>query len=789
MSTTTQLNENALQFRITPKTIASQVQKALNLYNNVIASAIQETGSNCDDTTQEYIDKFGLGTRKPYQVSVERKGDFIEIIFVDHGMGMTKKQFLNHYWKIGNSSKEKNNRATGKFGIGAKAILGVSDFYTIATKSVVDGVTHAYTLKTIPTDFDGEILPVFEKEEIQIAPLNIPHGTVTKFQVKAHNLSYVLQGLKQIALTGCEIHLHDNLNLVDFKMPTFKVFKYNGKKYYYSEDNYYQGKVIIGNIPYPTDNLNLPYWVSRCPFMPVFTNQDLQYNETREYIKKDFDGTYGTEEKVKEAYENLDGGLKAEYHNQNKPTNCSELEYFELLGSMNHPSIELDGQKVELNFLNGTSDLKLSHSVYGTELLEVKLNGLHYLFGEVLTNASKFRQIDDYGDSFKKEEVRNVSTPFNQVFHRNVKIIYNGRATQKSMGYYFDFMNDDDNEIVYIHTDNLQAILDVNKTDLALERLVKTWIGNVLSDTVETFFKRVILQAFEKVESSLINCEKIQSEAKENGYNFKKYRNIQIVSGNINVYEGISYGHRRTFDMETLEESENVFVYTVGRSTNFKASIHTYSDLREKYQELFGKRYTKNYRFIRINKSDMNKKALRDFVENADNFISEDNFLPELIAMKDLWKPVIRYYCKLNLYKKLEEFKLEHFQYNETLSILFNPEIKWIENTLKTINLKYRKTRYYGGKELIRDWYEGVLTQLLELDDSFKRIYNIVETLKEDKYSKLSTIADRVEQVESISEWLKFTHNEEAFNYALPILKEKGIELSEDQIARIKKQF
>ena len=103
--------------------------------------------------------------------------------------------------------------------------------------------------------------------------------------------------------------------------------------------------------------------------------------------------------------------------------------------------------------------------------------------------------------------------------------------------------------------------------------------------------------------------------------------------------------------------------------------------------------------------------------------------------------------------------------------------------------MKYRKTRYYGGKELIRDWYEGVLTQLLELDDSFKRIYNIVETLKEDKYSKLSTIADRVEQVESISEWLKFTHNEEAFNYALPILKEKGIELSEDQIARIKKQF
>jgi len=66
-----------------------------------------------------------------------------EISVIDNGIGMTKEELQEHYWKAGSSGKNNPEAraagVVGTFGIGAMANFGIADQLTVITESAKDG--------------------------------------------------------------------------------------------------------------------------------------------------------------------------------------------------------------------------------------------------------------------------------------------------------------------------------------------------------------------------------------------------------------------------------------------------------------------------------------------------------------------------------------------------------------------------------------------------------------------------------------------------------------------------
>jgi acyl carrier protein len=782
---------NTLQFEITEKLIAQQVKTNLHLYGDPIVASMQETGSNSFDTIQELFDTHGIAP-KPYQIFVSYKGDFIEIMFVDEGMGMTRQQFDTHYWKIGNSSKTKDANQTGKFGIGAKAILAVNPSYTIATKSIVDGVTHAYTLKRIDKNFDGDILPVFEKEEIQISDLEIQHGTVTRFQVRrsSETLKAISKGLYQLALTGCQIDIQDaieNEYNFNFQMPTFEKMNVGGKTYLYTENSYYKGKVIIGNIPYPQQFAG--NWANNCPFLPTFDNEDLQYNETREYLMKDYDDTYGNKSTIVSTYTELRDGLKKEYQKQKGELDCTELEYYKYYKQSQSPTITLNNKEIQLAFTN--VNLVSPHKKWKTLLMDANFNmpNIDKVWGDVpFINDRNFRRITDDFDGFGKEKayIGNIAHNF-----ENFPLLYNGRGHQNNFGYYFDVLNNNlgySTGIVYHVGDDIDSFIPTD--DDAIAKIIKGFCGLQIGEEFE-FMKKVVLQYFETVKANCINLSEIEKDIKEEGYKFKKFRNIKSTySGKINVYVGINYPTKRQFSTDYIEDNDDtLFVYTVGRNSRFGLMPTLFENLKKDYKNIKGKEY-KEYsngtkvRFLRFNKTDMNKKTFRTYIEEADNVITEEQFTDYICKEENLWKPVLKYSLK-NEFGNLIQVLKHRIGYTNTLQFFFDQKLKALDRFYNQLNLvdKYQGYTWRTEKISLETPFNEHIFETLPCFQSYKDKYELVTTYKVDK---IQQITNDVSKLEKVTEWLDFLHSLEAFELSLPILKKLGIDLTDAQIKEMR---
>lgn len=110
---------------------------AKQIYQSPLA-LLRENAQNAFDAVRQRLhDKPGFEPRIDITLTPE------QIVITDNGIGMTKDDLLNHYWKAGSSSK--NNDAAraagvvGTFGIGAMANFGIANVLTVETESALTG--------------------------------------------------------------------------------------------------------------------------------------------------------------------------------------------------------------------------------------------------------------------------------------------------------------------------------------------------------------------------------------------------------------------------------------------------------------------------------------------------------------------------------------------------------------------------------------------------------------------------------------------------------------------------
>jgi hypothetical protein len=773
--TMSNFTEKTLNYsEITEQIIAKQVETNLNLYADPLTAAMQETGSNCFDTIVERQKKLGLDPT-PYNIDVSQKGEYFQITFADEGLGMTKEQFLNHYWRIGNSSKKKDENQTGKFGIGAKSVLALSPSYIVVTKSHMDGVTHGYLLKRVDKDFDGEILPTFEYEEIEVDELMFEHGTVTRFNVKAtyESQKSLINGLYQLALTGAKITISDevkNRSYWDFELPKFQDVKIGNKTYLYTNHPYYKGKIVVGNIPYPTNNVITDYWVQRSPLIPTFNNSKVVYNETREYLKKDFDDTYGNKDRLEKAYGAIREGLKEEFYRQNDDMDCAELEYYKYLLNSDHPTITLDGLELDLSFTG--QKMVAKHKKYGESLLDIPTKSLQNILPEIpMIDSQKFQLVEDHNNSIEKQYVDKLGIVVRYLEQQGLELICEGRVTQKNMGYYFDHLTD--KKSVVVTTTPLNYLFPTDNS--ILTKIVKDWMYNRIQvgTTQFDFLLKVVDQYFEQLSQNIVDGKVLAMQAKKASYNFKKERGIKNSTYNkdLNIYVGARYHpYRQTFYPETIENSEKTYIYTVGRNTEFSDQVQAFSAIVSDYKKITKK--SANITFIKFNKSDM-KKDLKQWIEETDNVISEEEFIQNLSDFSKIWGTVVNYKVREKLHLEYVNL-IDTIRYNSTLKKMFKKQLEDVKKLKEMCGL-VTDGKYSWSSDLYRTNSNLHRFNSKAANDLFEKI----EKANSNKFAYIQKINDEAKNVLEVAEWCNFLHSKEAFELSKGILTAKGIDYSE----------
>lgn len=785
IQTVTTSNDKTLSFNITPKQIARLVKQQIELYRNPIIAAIQEIGSNCDDTLTECFD-LGMG-RKPFSVQITQIGDYIQVTIADEGLGMTEQEFLNHYWKLGNSSKEKSTKTTGKFGIGAKSVLAVTPYYTVVTKSYQTGETLGFTLKKIMKEFENELLPTFEYEKVEVADLPLEHGTVTQFSLPYNNenLKEISYGLYQISLMGCQIEVDQKIQehySFRYEKPEFTKVNLGGKTYLYTDNSYYRGKVVVGNVPYYTNGMS-PYWSNNSPILPTFKNSDVSYNETREYLQKDTDDTSGNLSLMTQTYEDLRNAIIEEYYKQNDKMDCSELEYFTYVcEKLDRPKIYLNGQTIEIDFIN--KKLFPTHKVWGDVLEGQNLLPIYKLYYDYsgLVDVNIYN-LTDKQERFEKEK-QTVSIKDLAASIEQLPLIYNARATQKTFGYYFDKYLDQNSEYSdYRVRITSETLLDnMFPTDKkTVEGIVKMWRKVHTGDYFD-FMVKVVSQWMQRIKDNSIDGKILSDLATEEKYNFKKERGIKkTYNTEINLYTGISYKYKERLDPSMVEESDEIFVYVVGRNTCFNQFATNFNNLKRDYKKIMGIDYPLKVNFLSFNKTDFNKKAFQEWLDDTDNMISDKEFADEmLITYAGLWKTVMNYLVKTNIYDDLISLRNE-INHNKALKVLFSDKLDFNN---KVVNLN-----------LVQDNYNRYIDLNVHIETfyMYQEVDDFVKSLKEKAYKKkfdwIANFKSKMSKLQEIFEWMNFMHNKKAFEYGLQILKEEGITFTDAEITKMKETF
>jgi molecular chaperone HtpG len=110
---------------------------AKQIYQSPLA-LLRENAQNAFDAVRQRLrERPGFAPRIDVVLTTD------QIIVADNGIGMTKDDLANHYWKAGSSSK--NNEAAraagvvGTFGIGAMANFGIAHMLVVETESAITG--------------------------------------------------------------------------------------------------------------------------------------------------------------------------------------------------------------------------------------------------------------------------------------------------------------------------------------------------------------------------------------------------------------------------------------------------------------------------------------------------------------------------------------------------------------------------------------------------------------------------------------------------------------------------
>lgn len=772
MSNVNILGEKALTFEISPELIAKQVKTNLDLYSNPLMAAFQETGSNCFDTLTERETVLGVKPT-PYKITIASKGEYVEITFIDEGLGMTKNQFFNHYWKIGNSSKVADNSQTGKFGIGAKAVLAVSPFYTVVTKSHIDGVTHGYTLKRVDKDFNGQLLPVFEYEEIAVGDLPFAHGTVTRFQVlkSYHTFKAIQNGLFQLAMTGCQVEIEEALkDNIHWEKPTFTTIKIGKRTFVHASNSYYNGCILVGNIPYPASDMQS--WVNSCPLMPTVKNEDVSYNETRERLKMDYDDTNGNREFLNSIYTQLREDLENEFATQQGEFKGTELDYYNYCLQDSQAVVKIGGLDLNLGFIR--KKLVSNFPKKGQVLDNVRITSFANIFSHIPgINDWNIKRVEDKEEAFSSEKV-NLQEFLNFVSQRGY--VDNARVTQKTFGYYFDNVRTNQNYVSeYVYTSPTSIRYYLNTDEYRIQKIVNSAFHINVGEQFE-FLCEVVKQKFEEILGHVVDYNDLSTQASEAKYNFRKARNITKVSGldTFNVYFGADHPHGQTVDFDYFEESDSTFFYTVGRNSDFSVEAFQLKNLLKDYRNITGKEYTNKVRFVRFNNTNFNNKNFKEWLENQENIVSEDNILEWLKNNTLLYKTVKRYYKKSQVVANLRNIA-DSCKYNKTMNFSFKKELTQMTHMAKALKVKTITNRWRTDEV-------EVSTKFKYLQSPCETFEKVLETFYEKYNIEIAKIEEKKNKIYKVAEWCNFLHSKEAYELAKPILKKLEINIDEQKV-------
>lgn len=168
------------EFEINNSSASVIIDSLINLYSNPIGSIVREIASNCVDAHRER-DLKKLGKRE-----LEHDDDLTyfsntnvidimfetdEIIFKDHGVGLSKERVKNIFTVFGGSTKRDNNTEIGGFGLGSKSPFAYANTFFVRTCR--NNKVYKYMLSR------GESIPtmdlVFEKE-LEVLPGEINYN-------------------------------------------------------------------------------------------------------------------------------------------------------------------------------------------------------------------------------------------------------------------------------------------------------------------------------------------------------------------------------------------------------------------------------------------------------------------------------------------------------------------------------------------------------------------------------------------------------------------------------------
>jgi hypothetical protein len=487
----------------------------------------------------------------------------------------------------------------------------------------------------------------------------------------------------------------------------------------------------------------------------------------------------GNRQVVTSAFEKLRDDLATEFYSQKEALDCSELEYYEYYQSHRSPSIKLNGVDLDISFTQNNK-LVSEHKTWGRVLIDAdfSMKELYKVCYEISgVSDLNLRTVINNHTGFGKEKVY-----LEQICDgiEDTPLIYNGRATQKTMGYYFDKYNKVHGYSEYrvrMIVEPLDYIFP-NPTDTQqIEKLVTSWL-NIQAGKEFNFMVEVVKQYFTKLRNNCIDCNMLSEKAKEAKYNFRKERNITpTYTGELNVYEGILTNHRRTFTTDQVEENaDQLLVYTIGRNTNFCTEIHQYDNMVRDYKVITDKYFPLKVKFIRFNQTDMKKKALKQFVEEAENILTEQEFVAMICEQKQLWKTVYRYVLRNNFAKEINNLRSQIY-YNNTTEVLFAEEYDQLGKMVEKMRLKNEPKRWGSSSNKY-----SPLTNFNHFDlDCMKRFKTAFETVNSLKADKVKDIENRVEETKKLAVWCNFLYSKEAYELAKPILKAKGVTFTEDQ--------
>jgi len=189
--------EETKEFEINSSSTGVIIDSLINLYSNPIGSIVREIASNCVDAHRERdLKKLGKRELDPDDdltyfsdtnvIDIMFEKD--EIIFKDHGVGLSKERVKNIFTVFGGSTKRDDNTEIGGFGLGSKSPFAYTNTFFVRTCR--NNVVYKYMLSR------GTSIPsmdlVFEKESEEkicnFTEVIIPYVNsydVTKFKQSA----------------------------------------------------------------------------------------------------------------------------------------------------------------------------------------------------------------------------------------------------------------------------------------------------------------------------------------------------------------------------------------------------------------------------------------------------------------------------------------------------------------------------------------------------------------------------------------------------------------------------